>query len=98
MVVHDTAVRTYRNVNTGLLVIFISCRTDIDQRRCLTAPDSLCLTRNADGAAADTDFDKIRAAFGKKTESGSINHISSANFNTVAVIVTDPFQCDLLPF
>ena len=60
---NDTTVRADRNINTGLFKVLISCLADFDQSGSLSTADTLLFTGDADGAAADTDLDKVSAAF-----------------------------------
>ena len=62
------------------------------------AADTLLFTGNADGAAADTYFNKVSAAFGKETEACCVNYVACANFYAVAVMFANPCQSNFLPF
>ena len=58
----EAAVGADRDVDARFLEILVACAADIDECRGLAATDALRLTRDADGAAADADFDEIRTA------------------------------------
>ena len=98
VIINDTAVGTDGNINTGFLVVIISCLCNLDDSRGLSTADALLLTGNADRTAADTDFYKVCAAVCQETEAFRVNYVACANLYGVAVGFTDPFQCILLPF
>ena len=86
VVIDDAAVRADRHIDTGGAVIFIAGGADLDESRSLTAADSLCLAGNADGAAADTDLDEIRARLGEEQEAVAVNDIARADLDGIAVL------------
>ena len=70
-------------------VVFVARRGDLDQRAGLAAADALGLARDADGAAADADLDKIRARLGQEHEAVAIDHVARADLDTVAVALAN---------
>ena len=80
IIVYDTTVGTDRNIDSGLLKILISRGRYFDDRRSLSAADSLCLSCDTDGTAADTDLDKVRARFRQETEPFAVDDIAAADF------------------
>ena len=97
MVIYDTTVGAYRNVYAGLFEIPVAFRTDLDDCCCLPAANALGLARDADGAAADADLDKVCAALCKKAETCRIYNISCADLYAVSIVLADPGKCKLLP-
>ena len=97
VVIDDTAVGADGNIDAGLFIIAIALGTDLNDRRGLAAADSLGLTGDADGPAANPDLDKICAAVSKEAEAGRINDITRADLDTVTVFFADPGQGELLP-
>ena len=72
VVINDTAVGADGDIDAGLLIILITCLADLDQGSCLAAADALGLTGDADGAAADTDFDEVSAALCQEEEASRL--------------------------
>ena len=98
VIVNDAAVGTDGDINTGFLVVIVSCLCNLDDSRGLSTADPLLLTGNADRTAADADFYKVCAAVCQETEALCIYYVACANLYGVAVGFTNPFQCILLPF
>ena len=98
MVIDDSAVGADRNIDAGLLKIFVSGLADLDQGCRLAAADSLGLACDADGSAADSDLDKVRSAFRQEQETFLIHNIACAHLDGVAVFFADPGKGKLLPF
>ena len=94
----DTTVGADRNINTCLLEVFVSCLSYLDNGRSLSASDALLLSCDADGSAADTDLDEVGSAFCEEVESLSVYYVACAYLDAVSVIVSDPLECDSLPF
>ena len=78
MVIDDSAVRADRNIDACLLEVFVSGLADLDQGRSLASADSLGLTCDADGTAADSDLDKVRSALRQEQEAFLINNAELA--------------------
>src|SRR5699024_4852995 len=97
VIMHDAAIRTDRNINTGLFIIFITCPGHFDRRSRLSTADTLLLTGDADGAAADTDLDEVCTGFCQEAESFRIDDVSGTDLDTVAITIADPLQRDGLP-
>ena len=97
VVMNDTTIRADRNVYTRLLIVFVTLTADIDQCRCLTTADPLGLTRDADGAATDTDFDKVRAGLSQETEAFAVDYVAGADLDILTEVLVDVFQRDTLP-
>ena len=76
VVMNDTTVRADGHINAGFCKVLITGCCDFDQSGCLTAADALGLTGDADGAAANTDLDKVRAGLCQKTETFTVNHVA----------------------
>ena len=98
MIEHNTAVRTDGNINSGLFKIFITGLAYLDQRRRLTASDTLGLTGDTDGTASDSDLDKVRSAFRQIQEAFPVNHISRSYFYRISIFFTDKINGLFLPF
>ena len=97
MVVDDTAIGTDWHIDAGLFEVFVTRRRDLNDRRCLSASDSLLLSRDTDGAAADADFDEVRADFGQIAKAFAVNDIAGAYFHGVAVFFAYPADRIRLP-
>ena len=97
VVIHYTAVGANGNINTGFLKIFVPCLANLDKSGSLSSAYALCLPCNADRASAYTDLYKIRSAVCKKSEAVGVNDIACADFYGLAVILSYPFDCELLP-
>ena len=97
VVVYDAAVGADRHVNAGLLEILIARLSHLDDRRSLAAADTLGLTGNADGAAADAHLDEVSARIGQEAEALAVNHVARTNLHAGAVMLAHPVNGDLLP-
>ena len=97
IVVNDTAVCTDRYVNAGLLEVFVSLCCHIDNCGSLSTSDTLGLTGDTDGTAADTDLDKVCACVSQETEALAVNYVSGADLYGVTIVIADPLQGDGLP-
>ena len=86
IVMHDPAVGTDGHIDPRLFIIFVPGFGYLDQRRSLSAADSLLLSGDTDGAAADTDLDEICSRVRKETESFRIHHISGSHLHRIAVL------------
>ena len=98
MVIDNAAVGANGNVDAGFFKIFIPFFGDFDDGRSLTAADALLLPGDANGTAADSDFNEVGARFGKKTETVAIDDIAGADFHVVAVMLANPIDGQFLPF
>ena len=83
VVVNDTAVGAYGDIDSGLIKILVSCLAYVDKRGSLSSAYALCLSGNADRAAADSDFNKVRTALGKESESVRVYDVSGSDLNAV---------------
>ena len=97
IVLHNAAVGTDGNIYASLFKIAVALRGNINDSGRLTAADALGLTRNTDRAAADADFYEIRACICQEAEALAIDHVSGANLDGIAVVLTDPFERPRLP-
>ena len=97
VIVNDTAVRADRNVDACLLIVFVTCLADIDKSRSLTASDTLRLTGDADGAAADTDLDEICSCLCEEQEAFTINNIACANLYLRSELLMNVVKSNALP-
>ena len=95
---NDTTVRADRNINTGLFKVLISCLADFDQSGSLSTADTLLFTGDADGAAADTDLDKVSAAFCQEEEAVTVDNVASTDLDRVTIGLSGPFEGAFLPF
>ncbi len=98
VVVDDAAVGADGDVNARLLEIFVTGLADVDERRRLPASDAFRLTGDADGAAADADFYKVRARLGEEAEAFGVDDVARADFDFRAVFFMDVIEGDALPF
>ena len=94
---HNTAIRAYRNINAGSLIVFITGCTYINQGSSLTTSDTLGLTGNTDGTAADTNLDKVSTCLGQEHKAFTVNYIAGTNLHILAEILMDVFQGNALP-
>ena len=76
IVVHDAAVGADGDIHAGLAEVFVACGAHLNERGGLAAADTLRFARDADGAAADADFDKVRAALGEEAEAVAVDDIA----------------------
>ena len=98
MVVNDTTVRTYRNVNTRFFKISITFCANVDKRSCLTTADTFSFTCDTNRTTTDTNFNKVCATVSKESKACSVNYVTSTDFYAVAVIFSYPSNSSLLPF
>ncbi len=97
VVVHEAAVRADRDVDARLLEILIALAADIDERRRLAAADALRLARDADGAAADADFDEVRTRLREEAEALGIDDIARTDLDVLTEMLVDVAERDALP-
>ena len=97
VVMDDAAVGADGNIDAGLFIVLVAGRAHIDESSGLATADALGLTGDADGAAADADFDEIRAAVREETEAFFIDNVAGAAFDGVAVVFLDPLERAFLP-
>ena len=95
---HNPAVRANRNINAGLLEIFVARVANVDNRRRLPAPNSLRLARDTNRAAANPNLHEIRARFRQKIKSVRVDNIARANFHILAKIFMNVPERYPLPF
>ena len=97
VVINDAAVGTNGNINSRFLEIFVTSRSNLDNRCGLSPSDALLLTGDTDGTAADAYFYKVGAHLCKIAEALAVNNISCADFHAVAVFFANPTDCVRLP-
>ena len=97
VVVDDTAIGAHGHVDAGLLVVFVAGAANIDQRGGLATADTLGLTGDADGAAADTDLDEVGTAVGQEAEALGVDDVTGTDLDVLAVVGADPLDGALLP-
>ena len=81
VVIHNTAVGANGNIDACFLKVRITCTGYVNNRGSLAATDALLLSRNADGASADADLDKVSACICKEPESFCIDNVSCSYFD-----------------
>ena len=97
VVVHNTTVRTNRNVNTCFLVILISSLGHFNSCSCLSTANSLLLTSNTDGATANSHLHKVSSIFCQEHKALSVNNVSSTNLYVRTKCIVNVVQSPLLP-
>ena len=97
MVVNNASVGTNGDVDAGFRKVFITCTADINESGCLSSSDSFRFPGNADRSAATSDFDTVSSAFGEKTESCCVDHVTGSDPDSLPVVLPDPVDCQLLP-
>ena len=98
VIVDDTAIGANRNIHASFTIVFITGLANFNQGRRLTTTDTFRFAGNADGAAADTDFDEISTAIGKEIKAFPIDDVTSTYFYSIAIGLTNPCQSPFLPF
>ena len=98
VVVNDTAVGADGDIDACCSVVFISCLCYFDNCGSLTTADTFLFSCDTDGAAADTNFNEVRATFSQETEAFCVYNVTSADFHGVAVCFSYPVQSHFLPF
>ena len=97
IVIDDAAVRADGDVDTRLLVVFVTLGTHVDECRCLSASDALRLARNADGTAADADLDKVCPRICEETEALTVHDVARANLDRITELLADVLDRHALP-
>ena len=97
VVIDDAAVGANGDVDARFLKILVALGAHVDERRRLSAPDALRLTRDADGAAADADLDKVRTRIRKETEALSVDDVARADLDRISVLLADVLNRQALP-
>ena len=97
IVLHDAAVGADGHIDAGLLKILIPLGGHVDDCGGLTAADTLGLTGDADGTAADADLYEVGSGICQEAEALAVYHVACAYLYGVAVFGTDPLQAVLLP-
>ena len=98
VVMNDTAVRAKRNVISCLFEVLVTSLSYGEYGgRSLAAADTLLLTCDADGTAADTDLDEVCAAVSQEPEALSVNNVACAD-DGVRIILFAPLECSFLPY
>ena len=85
IVKHDSSVGAHGNVYACFFVVFVSRLHHVDESGSLTSAYALCLTGDANRTAADADFYKVRACFGKKQKALFVDNIARADLYGIAV-------------
>ena len=97
VIVDDAAVGADGDVNAGLLEVLVPRLGHLDDRGGLPPADALLLPRDADGAAADADFYKVRPGPGQEEEAVPVHHVAGPHLHGVAVLLADPLDGAALP-
>ena len=97
VVLYDTAVRADWNIDAGLFEVFVTGFCYLNYCGCLSTTDTLLLTGDADGAAADADLNKVCACFCQEEEAFAVYYVTCADLNGVAVFCTDEVDGAFLP-
>ena len=90
VVVDDAAVGADRHIHSGFLVIAVPFGAYIDQCGSLSSADALGFPGDADRAAADADFDEVRACLSEETEALAVNDVARADLYVVSVLRAYP--------
>ena len=98
VVIYDTTIGADGNVDACFFEVFISCLCYFDNCGSLTTADTFLFSCDTDGAAADTNFYEVSAAFSQETEAFCVYYVTCAYFYGIAVCCSDPFQSIFLPF
>ena len=98
VVVNDSAVRANRNVDSRFFVVFVAGFGNLDCGGGLAAADAFLLAGDADGAAADSDFNKVSARFGQEPKAFRVDNVSGADLYVLAKIFVDVLKRAALPF
>ena len=80
MVVNNSAVGADRNIYTCLLEILVTLSSNFYYSCGLSASDTLRLTGDADGTAADTDLDEVSSCICKESETLTVYYVACADF------------------
>ena len=75
-----------------LLKVFVTRLCDLDNGSRLTTANALRFASDADRAATNADFDKVRTAVSQESEAFSVHNIASANFHGVAVVLGESIR------
>ena len=97
IVVHDAAVGADGDIHAGLAEVFVARGAHLNERGGLAAADTLRFARDADGASADADFDKVRAALGEKAEAVAVDDVARADLDGIAIVRAHVVDDLLLP-
>ena len=87
---YETAITTNRNVDTGILEVFVTGFGHVNHGCCLSAADTFLLAGDTDGTSTDAHFDKVSPGFHQITESGLIYHVSGTNEYFAVVFLFNP--------
>ena len=97
VVLYDTAVRADWNIDAGLFEVFVTGFGYLNYCGCLSTTDTLLLTGDEDGAAADADLNKVCACFCQEEEAFAVYYVTCADLNGVAVFCTNEVDGAFLP-
>ncbi len=95
---HNAAIGADRDIDAGLLIVFIAGFGNLDNGGCLAAANALGFAGDADGAAANADLDKVCTGFCQEQEALAVHHVACTDLYLVAVMLTDPGDGTGLPF
>ena len=94
---NDTAVRAERNVISCLFEVLVTSLCYSEYSGSLAAADTLLLTCDADGTAADTDLDEVCAAVSEELEAFCVNNIAGTD-DGIRIVLFAPLECSFLPY
>ena len=97
VVLDDAAVGAEGDIHPGFFKVTVPFPCHVNDRGGLSPANAFGFTGDADGAAADADFDKVRSGVRQKAEALSVHHVARAHLYSVAVGCPNPFQRALLP-
>ena len=87
VIVYDAAVGADRDVYASLFEVFVTGFADFDKGCRLAAANAFRFTGDADGTAADTDFDEISATFGEEVEAVPVYDVAGTDFDRIAILL-----------
>ena len=97
VVMNDTAVRAERNVISCLFEVLVTSLCYSEYSGSLAAADTLLLTCDADGTAADTDLDEVCTAVSEESEALCVDYIACAD-DSIRIVLLAPLERLLLPY
>ena len=97
VVVNNSAIRTNRNINACLCVVFITGFCNFYCSCCLTTTNTFLFTSNTNGTTTDSYFNKVCTIFCKEHKAIAVNNITSTNFYILAKLVVNIMQSSSLP-
>ena len=97
VIVYDTAVRANGYVNAGFLEISVTLCANVDKCSCLSSADTFCFTGDTNRTPANANLNKVCTAVCQKSKARSVNDVTCAYLNLVAVFFSYPSNSALLP-